>query len=144
MIRTVRNKPTKAAREATRQATQEDYAKLVQAVVKNITLKKRDIILKFPYFVQLAEDFPRGILVKRTTEFNFYRCKCFKIMDWLHKHSYSSYDAKAVVRMQRSVVNLWGQVDKWLDGKNLLEYTDKLEFKEELDGTDSCDDEAAD
>jgi hypothetical protein len=109
-----RHKPSNEARAATHEATPEDYAKLAQHVVSAIVDKRKDVILKLPYFVVLAEDFPKGVLVKRDEKYNWYRAKTFKVANWLHKHNHLSQDSKAIVKSMRTVVNLLGEADRLL------------------------------
>lgn len=107
-----RVKPTNEARAATHKATDEDYAKLAQHVVTALVNKCRDIIVRFPYFAELPDDWPRGILIKRDDHFNYYRVKVFKAADWLHAHGYLAEDAKGLVKSMRSVSNLVGEIDR--------------------------------
>jgi hypothetical protein len=109
-----RHKPTREQRAATHAATADDYAILAQHVVSAIVDKRRDIVIKLPYFVVLAEDFPKGVLAKRDSQYNWYRAKTFKIANWLNKHGHLSQDAKAIVKSMRTVVNMWGEVDRLL------------------------------
>ena len=109
-----RHKPSNAAREATHAATSDDYAKLAQHVVSAIIDKRRDVVIKMPYFVVLAEDFPKGILIKKDEKYNWYRAKTFKIANWLNKHGHLSQDSKAIVKSMRTVVNMLGETDRLL------------------------------
>lgn len=110
----MRRKPTNEARAATHSATDEDYAILAQHVVSAIVDKRRDIVIRFPYFVVLAEDFPKGVLCKRDSQHNWYRAKTFKVANWLNKHGHLSQDSKAIVKSMRTVVNLLGEIDRLL------------------------------
>lgn len=111
---TRRWKPSNAQREATHEATAGDYAKLAQAVVEAIILKQRDVILKLPYFVVMDKTFPKGVLVSKDEQFNYYRAKAFKLADWLYERNYLPDDAKGIVRSRRDVMFLEGEVRKLL------------------------------
>jgi hypothetical protein len=107
-----RYKPTKELREATHEATPSDYELLAQAVVSAIVQKRRDVVLKLPYFVRLSEDFPKGVLIKKDETHNWYRAKAFKLADWLHSKGFLPENAKGVVKSMRSVSNLVGEIDR--------------------------------
>jgi len=109
-----RHKPSKELRATTHEASDEDYKRLAAAVVEAITLKHKDVCIRFPYFVSLPEDFPRGILYKKDEMYNYHRCKSFKLMDWLHSKGYAPQDAKGVMKSMRSVNNLLGELDRML------------------------------
>lgn len=107
-----RHKPSNEARAATHTATDEDYAKLAQHVVTAIVNKCRDIIVRFPYFAELPDDWPRGILIHRDDHFNYYKVKVSKAANWLHAHGYLAEDAKGLVKSMRTVSNLVGEIDR--------------------------------
>lgn len=113
-VMATRYKPSSTVRAATHPATTDDYAKLAAAVVEAITLKRKDVCIRFPYFVSLPEDFPKGLLYKKDERFNYYRAKAFKLMDWLHARGYASQNAKGVMKSMRSVNNLLGELDRML------------------------------
>jgi hypothetical protein len=141
-----RHKPTREQRAATHPATDADYTILAQHVVSAVIAKCRDIVIRFPYFVALPDDWPRGILVKRDESYNYYRVKVFKAADWMFKHGYLQQDAKGLVKSMRSVVNLLGEADRLLttpeqeflkgskisvDTEENVEYNSTSETKEE-------------
>jgi hypothetical protein len=107
-----RYKPSKEALAATHSASEADYERLAVAVVQAITLKQRDIVIRFPYFVKLPEGFPKGILIRKDEQFNYYRAKCFKIADWLFEQGHLAQNAKEIVKSQRSVVNMLGEIER--------------------------------
>lgn len=109
-----RYKPTLQQRKATHHANDDDFKKLAAAVVKAIALKQKDVFLRFPYFVRLPDDFPKGVCYKRDQEYDYFRAKAFKLADWLYKHGHMSTDAKGVVKSMRTVVNLMGHVERLL------------------------------
>lgn len=111
-----RHKPTKAAREATHPASDEDYAKLVEAVTRVIILKERDVILKLVYFVDFGDGFPKGVLIKKDDKYNYYRAKAFKLADYLHKIGKMPADAKAVVLATRQITYKIADINKMLEG----------------------------
>jgi hypothetical protein len=109
-----RHKPSNGVRAATHAATAEDYAKLAQHVVSALVNKSKDIVLKVPYFVQFSDDLPKGILIKKDAEYNWYRAKTQKLANWLYRHGHLSQDSKAIVKSMRTVVNMWGEIDRLL------------------------------
>jgi hypothetical protein len=111
---TKRVKPSNQLRATTREASDEDYAKLAQHIVSALANKCRDLVIRFPYFVKLPDDWPRGILIKRDDKYNWYRVKVFKAADWLNKHGYLPEDAKGIIKSMRSVNNMMGEVDRLL------------------------------
>ena len=100
----VRKKPTKELRESTHSASEADYQALARAVVERITLRKKDIFLKFIYFAEFADDWPKGVLVKKDGLYNTYKCKTYKVADWLHSKGFLPTDAKGIMLAQRD----WG------------------------------------
>jgi hypothetical protein len=133
----MRKKPTNEARAATHPAIEEDYQKLAAHVVSAIANKCRDVVIKVPYFIVFADDWPKGILIKRDASFNWYRVKAFKAADWLHRHGYLAADAKGTVKSMRTVNNLWGEIDRLLTNpENLVDtdvtfgYNDVFEIEE--------------
>lgn len=132
-----RHKPSREAKAATHKASDEDYAKLSKAVVEAIVLKRKDVYIRFPYFVELDPTFPKGILYRRDEKFNWYRAKAFRLADWLYERNLLSQDAKGIVKSTRSVVNMLGEVDRLLT-KPLTEHEDLLrEDKIFVDSEDS-------
>lgn len=132
-----RHKPSNEQRQATHPAIEEDYQKLAAHVVSAIANKCRDVVIKVPYFIVFADDWPKGILIKRDAHFNWYRVKAFKAADWLHAHGYLAADAKGTVKSMRTVNNLWGEIDRLLmNPENLVDtehktlYNVNLEIKE--------------
>ena len=111
----MRVKPTNEQRQATHPALEEDYQKLAQHVVSAIANKCRDVVIKVPYFIVFAEDWPKGLLVKRDAHFNWYRVKVFKAANWLHAHGYLATDAKATMKSMRTVNNLIGEIDRLVE-----------------------------
>lgn len=107
-----RHKPSKQLREATHAATPSDYEALAQAVVSAIVQKRRDVVIKLPYFVVLSEDFPKGVCIRKDEKFNWYRAKAFKLADWLYDKGFLSEDAKGIVKSMRTVSNLVGEIDR--------------------------------
>lgn len=128
-----RHKPSKAQRAATRPANDEDYEKLAQAVVQALVQRKKDVILKLPYFVQMSDDFPKGILIKKTSEHNFYKAKVIKLANFLNKHGYLAQDAKGVVKSMRSVSNLVGEIERLVANPAETLYNSSSEIGEEND-----------
>ena len=125
-----RYKPSNQLRATTRQASDEDYKILATAVVEAITLKRKDVCIRFPYFVSLPEDFPKGVLYKKDGLHNYYRAKAFKLMDWLYKNGHATQDAKGVVKSLRSVNNLIGEIDRMLVSPEKTVYNDVSVIKE--------------
>jgi hypothetical protein len=121
-----RVKPSNQLRATTREASDEDYKILAAAVVEAITLKRKDVHIRFPYFVSLPDDFPKGLLYKKDGRYNWYRAKAFKLMDWLFKHGHATQDAKAVVKSLRAVNNLIGEIDRMLVNPEKTVYNDVL------------------
>lgn len=110
----MRVKPTNEQRQATHPALEEDYQKLAQHVVSAIANKCRDLIIKVSYFIVFAEDWPKGLLIKKDAHFNWYKVKTFKAADWLYAHGYMPTDAKGTMKSMRTVNNLMGEVDRLL------------------------------
>lgn len=110
----IRHKPTKQAKEATHEAQTSDYQKLAEAVVKAIILKQRDVVFRTPYFVVFADDVPKGILIRKTAEHNYYRAKAFKLADWLHAKGFLPADAKGIVLSTRDLVYREARLNKIL------------------------------
>lgn len=123
---TIRHKPSNQLRATTREASDEDYKILAAAVVEAITLKRKDVHIRFPYFVSLPEDFPKGVLYKKDDMHNYYRAKAFKLMDWLFKHGHATQDAKGVVKSLRSVNNFIGEIDRMVVSPEKLVYNNVL------------------
>jgi hypothetical protein len=118
----IRHKPTREQKAATHPASDDDYARLAAVVVEAITLKHKDIVLKVPYFIIFDEGFPKGILVKRDAQYNWYRAKVFKLADYLHSKGHMPADAKGTVKSMRVVNNLWGEIDRLLmNPENLVD-----------------------
>lgn len=109
-----RHKPSNEIRATTRAASDEDYRKLAQHITEAIINKCRDVVIRFPYFVQLPDDWPRGLLIKRDEKYNWYRVKCFKAADWLHERGYLPENARGIVKSMRSVNNMLGELDRML------------------------------
>lgn len=99
-----RVKPTKALRDATHAAQEVDYSRLAQAVVEHIIHRKKDIYLRFPYFATFAEGWPRGILYKKDGIHDIFKCKTYKIADFLYQRGFLPYDAKGIMKGMRD----WG------------------------------------
>lgn len=124
-----RHKPSNADRAATHAASAEDYAKLAKHVTSAIINKCRDLVLKVPYFIVFDEEFPKGILIKKDAQHNWYRAKTFKLADYLHAKGYMPEDAKGTMKSMRSVNNLMGEIDRmianpqqeFLDDKNVVD-----------------------
>jgi hypothetical protein len=129
---TVRRKPSNQLRATTREASDEDYKILAAAVVEAITLKRKDVHIRFPYFVSLPEDFPKGILYKKDELYNYFRCKSFKLMDWLYNHGHAAQDAKGVVKSLRCVNNFIGEIDRMLVSPEKIVYNDVSVIKEDV------------
>lgn len=110
----MRRKPTNELRASTHAATSVDYAILAQHVVSAIANKCRDLVIRLPYFAQMADDWPRGILIKKDSTHNYFKCKTFKVADWLHKHGHLPHDAKGIMKSMRTVNNLLGEIDRML------------------------------
>jgi hypothetical protein len=109
-----RVKPSNSQRQATHPASSDDYKKLATHVTSAIVNKCRDIVVRFPYFVKLPDDWPRGILIKRDAHYDYYKVKAFKAADWLYAHGYMPADAKGTMKSMRTVNNLMGEVDRLL------------------------------
>lgn len=107
-----RVKPTNELRAATHPASDDDYQRLAVAVVQAITLKQHNIIVRFPYFCKLPDDWPRGIRIKRDESYDYFKIKTFKAATWLHEHGYLAQGPKELVKSQRSVVNMLGEIDR--------------------------------
>jgi hypothetical protein len=117
-----RVKPSNAQRQATHPASDEDYKRLASYVVSAIAHKCRDLVIRFPYFVKLPDDWPRGILIKKDAQYDYYKVKVFKAADWLHAHGYLATDAKGTMKSMRTVNNLWGEIDRLLTNpENLVD-----------------------
>jgi hypothetical protein len=127
-----RHKPSNQLRATTREASDEDYAKLAAVVVSAIVNKCRDVVLKMPYFVELDPTFPKGVLYKKDKMYNYYRAKAFKLMDWLYKNGHATQDAKGVVKSLRTVNNLVGEIDRMLVSPEKMVYNDVLVDKEDV------------
>lgn len=126
-----RVKPSNELRAATHPASDDDYKKLALYVTEAIINKRRDVVLKLPYFVTFEESFPKGVLIKKDARYNWYRAKAFKLADWLHEKGYMPQDAKGVVKSMRSVSNLTGLIDKMIAEPEKLVYNVNLGIKEE-------------
>ena len=129
---TVRRKPSNQLRATTREASDEDYKILAAAVVEAITLKRKDVHIRFPYFVSLPDDFPKGVLYKKDSMHNYYRAKAFKLMDWLYNHGHAAQDAKGVVKSLRTVNNLIGEIDRMLANPEKTVYNDVSIVEEDV------------
>lgn len=121
----VRHKPKREVKEATHAATTADYEKLANAVVKAILLRKKDVYIRLPYFVTLADDWPRGILVHKDEMCNTYKVKTFKAADWLHKYNYLPADAHGIVLSMRDLTYREARLNKiFVDGGKESAYND--------------------
>jgi hypothetical protein len=125
-----RHKPSNQLRATTREASDEDYKILAAAVVSAIVNKRRDVVLKLPYFVELDPTFPKGVLYKKDALYNYYRAKAFKLADWLYERGHMSQDAKGVVKSLRSVNNFIGEIDRMLANPEKTVYNDVSVIKE--------------
>lgn len=127
-----RYKPTLEALAATHTASDEDYERLAVAVVRAITLKQRDLLIKFPYFVKLPDSFPKGILQHKDEQYNYYRCKTFRLADWLFEHNHLAQNAKDIVKSQRTVVNLFGSIERLVANPEDIMYNDVIDVDEDM------------
>lgn len=124
-----RFKPSKALREQTHEASEIDYAKLAAAVVHAIVLKQKDLVIRLPYFAKLADDWPRGLLIRKDSTHNFFKVKVFKLADWLHSKGHLAQDAKGVVKSMRAVSNLTGEIERMLSQPEDLVYNNRIGVK---------------
>jgi hypothetical protein len=108
-------KPRKDVVDATHQASDEDYAKLAQAVLVAIIERKRDVVLRFPYFVEFDESFPKGIIVKKDSQHNYYKAKVWKLANWLFEKGHLPQDHKNIMKSMRELAYLEGRINKILD-----------------------------
>lgn len=99
-----RHKPSKQLRDITHAASDIDYERLAQAVVEHIIFRKKDIYLRFPYFATFADDWPKGILHKKDGIHDIYKCKTYKVADWLHEKGFLPENAKNLMKAMRD----WG------------------------------------
>lgn len=140
-----RHKPSNEVRAATHPALGEDYKKLASHVTTAIVNKCRDIVIRFPYFVELDPTFPRGVLFKKDSMYNYHRCKVFKLADWLCERGFMPTNAKETMKSMRTVNNLMGEIDRLveqphkeflqdhkilLDSENEIRDNSNIEFKE--------------
>jgi hypothetical protein len=123
-------KPRKDAVDATHQASDEDYAKLAQAVLVAIIERKRDVILRFPYFVEFDESFPKGIIVKKDSQHNYYKAKVWKLANWLFEKGHLPQDHKNIMKSLRELAYLEGRIHKMLDSDMLDMVECRLQIEE--------------
>lgn len=116
-----RHKPTKELRASTHEASNVDYELLAQAVVEHIIFRKKDIYIRFPYFATFAEDWPKGVLIRKDGIYDYFKCKTYKIADWLHSKGFLPEDAKGIMKSQRD----WGyreaRLERMLTGEIMLD-----------------------
>lgn len=125
MVRRV--KATIAQLDATRRtrgAKDAMYAKMVDACIEAIILRETDILITFPYFIRFTDKtFPRGMLVSKTATTNVYKIKVKKLMNWLHKKSYTPFDTDAIMQatsnLNRSINKLVRALDEDILEENL-------------------------
>lgn len=116
-----RHKPSKQLRDATHTAQEMDYAKLAQAVVHAVIHRRKNLMLKLPYFVVIDESFPRGIIAKKEGIYDFYKSKVAKLADWLHERGHLPADYKNLMLSMRD----WGyreaRLTRMLTGEIVLD-----------------------
>lgn len=95
----------------------EDYQKLLQAVVQACVehagkFNYPSIEVAFHHLTQFADDFPKGIVVKKDGPVNVHRMKARKLLDWLRKHGHTELTvehiavaAKAFTTFEREIFN---------------------------------------
>jgi hypothetical protein len=107
----MRAKATKKMRRFKRDANAKDFALMVVAA-SEIVMQNRGreqyrsdnpeyILAEFPHWVTFDKTFPKGQIVAKTVETNTYKINAIRLLDWLYKNGFSSYDSKQLVKQTR-------------------------------------------
>lgn len=108
-------KPRREVVEATHEASAPDYEKLAQAVLVAIINRQRDIVLRYPYFVTFDDEtYPKGIIVKKDKQYDYYKAKVWKLANWLFDKGWLPADYKNIMKSLRELAYLEGRIDKML------------------------------
>lgn len=121
-----RTKPTLSMKEATHTAQQADLEALARAVVTAITMREKNIVLRFPYFAVFAKDFPKGVCIKKEGYYDYFSCKVWRLANYLHSKGVLPADYKGLMLLQRD----WGYREKKLE--KLLAQPEELLYNSNL------------
>lgn len=109
-----RHKPSKQLLATTHEASELDYSKLAQAVIRACIARDKNIFYKLPYFAKVAEDFPKGILVKKDGLCDVYKAKTTKVCDWLHANGHLPSDHKNLMLQLRQMAYMEARINSLL------------------------------
>lgn len=73
------------------------------------------ILVELPFFVKFSDDFPKGYIVEKKELTNVYKINGMKLLDWLHKKGYSSYNSKMLIAQTKAYEILSKKIDRMFD-----------------------------
>jgi len=91
-----KGRPTAAELEALKPLDDEQINALMTTAVSARITGKDEILLVVNYRTKFADDFPRGIFVRRDGLTDIRRIKVRRILDWLRKHGYLELTAEEI------------------------------------------------
>lgn len=130
----IRHKATNSYKALLKQhADKLDWKRMVDACMKAIVLKEKDVLISFSYLFKFPEDFPKGILMSEGKYEDVYRIKAVKLLNWMHEKGYSQYHYKDVVIHRRNLLRKETDL--------MLLFKDFLDNEQDAAYTDSSDNE---
>ena len=121
----VRTRATKAQKRYTKPAGKAAFAKMTVAasevVIRNRGMQYRSgnpeyVLFELPHWCVFSEDFPKGVIVERTSLANTHKINAVRLLDWLHKYGHSAYDSRMLVKQTRQFEMLSNSIDKMIEG----------------------------
>jgi hypothetical protein len=75
---------------------------LVVAAMSAIIKGEDDVIIAFSYLTKFAQDFPKGISVRREGELAVRRIKARKLLTWLNEHGYTDVSVEQLKKQREA------------------------------------------
>lgn len=113
-----RKKPSASLTDNCDPADESTYLVLVKHATEAVIKRQWDLHIRLPYFVKIADGFPRGVKTRVNDMYDVYKVKSRKVLDWLYENNYSSHNTAMIMTLTRELARLEGKIDKLMKEEN--------------------------
>lgn len=133
-----RVKPSKALLATTHEASELDYSKLSQAVIRACIARDKNVIVALPYFCKVDPTFPIGVNIHKDGLKDYFKIKTVKLANWLYERGWLPCDHKNLMLQLRQMAYMEARINGLLkmdkisvDSGKVLWDNDGIEVVEE-------------